>query len=317
MVEFGYALICEEHPPEDLVANARAAHDAGFEALAVSDHFHPWLEDQGHSPFAWTLLGALTEAVPLPLVTQVTCPIKRYHPAIVAQMAATTARMAPAGFTLGLGAGESLNEHVVGGDWPDPGTRFEQLEEAVEIIRRLFGGEDLNHRGRWFTVDRARLYTLPDQPAPLALAAGGTQAAELAARLDAGLIVVGPNTEVLEAYREAGGTGPTTAQASVCWDEDADTARKVLRERWRQGALGWDANADIPTPAGFAAATQTVRVEDVTGSKPVGSDLDAYLESMAQFTDAGFDRVVIHNVGDEQGGFLRWAGEELLPALRS
>lgn len=316
-MQLGYALICEEHPPEDLLDHAQAAEEAGFDLLTISDHFHPWLDDQGHSPFAWSVLGALTERVSLPLGTQVTCPIKRYHPAIVAQMAATVARMAPDGFTLGLGAGENLSEHVVGGEWPDPGTRLEQLEEAVAVIRELFDGTDLNHRGRWFTVDRARLYTRPDQPATIAVAAGGEQAARLAGRLGTGIVVLGPSTDLLDAYRDAGGTGPTIAQGSVCWHPDADTARTVLRERWRQGALGWDANADIPTPAGFAAATQTVREEDLTGSKPVGTDLDAYLESLRSFVDAGFDRVVIHNIGDEQAGFLDWAGRELLPALRS
>lgn len=316
-MEIGYSLICEEHPPEDLLANAASAERAGFELLAVSDHFHPWLDSQGQSPFAWSVLAALTERTGLPLVSLVTCPVKRYHPAVVAQMAATTARMAPGGFTLGLGSGENLNEHVVGGDWPDPVVRQDALEEATGIIADLLEGDELTHYGRWFTVDRARLYTLPDTTPDIALAAGGSDAAELAAELDAALIIVGPQDDLVETYREAGGPGPVIAQASVCWHEDADRAREIVRERWRQGALGWDANAELPTPDAFEAATQHVGQEDAVGSTPVGSDLATYRESLEQFREAGVERLAIHNIGTEQQGFLDWAERELLPAVRS
>lgn len=316
-MQIGYSLLGEEHPPEELLDNAARAEDAGFELLAVSDHFHPWLDSQGQSPFAWSVLAALTERTDLPLASLVTCPIKRYHPAIVAQMAATTARMAPNGFTLGLGSGENLNEHVVGGDWPDPVVRQEALEEATGIIRDLLDGDELTYYGRWFTVDRAQLFTRSDPGPRIALAAGGDDAAELAAELDAGLIVVGPQGDLVEAYRTAGGSGPVMAQASVCWHEDADQARKIVHERWRQGALGWDVNAELPTPAAFATATRTVRPEDAVGSTPVGADRSAYERSLEQFREAGVDRVVVHNIGPEQDGFLEWAERELLPAVRT
>lgn len=316
-MELGYTLLCEEHGPQALLENATRAEEAGFELLAVSDHFHPWLNSQGHSPFAWSVLAALPAHTSLPLMSMVTCPIKRYHPAIVAQMAATTACLAPNGFTLGLGTGEHLNEHVVGGEWPDPAVRQVQLEEAVQIMRRLFSGEEISHYGEWFVVDRARLFTLPAEPPPLAIAAGGSDAAQLAAELDAGLVTVGPNADLVEAYRGAGGKGPVIGQGSVCWDQDTGEARRIMRERWRQGVLGWDVNAELPTPAAFEAATQTVREEDVVGSKPIGSDVEDYLKSLSQFQDAGYDRVLIHNIGPQQADFLVWAERELLPAWRS
>ncbi|MDQ3932323.1 MAG: TIGR03557 family F420-dependent LLM class oxidoreductase [Actinomycetota bacterium] len=243
--------------------------------------------------------------------------MKRYHPAVVAQMAATTACLAANGFTLGVGTGEHLNEHVVGGEWPDPAVRHAQLREAVEIIRRLFSGDETTLYGEWFTVDRARLFTLPDEPPPIVVAAGGPDAARLAAELDAGLVTVGPNGDLVEAYRVAGGNGPVIAQASVCWHTDAGEAKRIMRERWRQGVLGWDAIAELPTPAAFEAATQSVREDDVVGSKPIGSDVDAYLSSLSQFQDAGYDRVLIHNIGREQSGFLEWAQRQLLPGWRS
>lgn len=313
-MELGYALLCEEHGPKALLGNAVRAEEAGFQLLSISDHYHPWLSSQGHSPFAWSVLGALTARSALPLISLVTCPIKRYHPAVVAQMAATTACLAPAGFTLGLGTGEHLNEHVVGGEWPAPPVRQIQLREAVVIMRRLFSGDEISHYGEWFTVDRARLFTLPEASIQIAIAAAGTDAAQLAAELDAGLVTVGPNTEVVEAYRDAGGSGPVIGQATVCWHMEAGVAKRIMRERWRQGVLGWDANAELPTPAGFEAATQTVREDDVVGSKPIGSDLDAYLDSLSQFQDAGYDRVTIHNVGRDQADFLAWAERQLLPA---
>ncbi len=314
-MDIGYTLICEEHPPTDLVDNAVRAEEAGFTYAAISDHFHPWLPEQGNAPFAWTVLGALTARTDLPLMTQVTCPTKRYHPAIVAQMAATTAAMAPKGFTLGLGTGELLNEHVVGGEWPDPDTRQDMFDEALGIIRDLFTGEETTHRGRFYTVDRAQLYTLPDEAPPIAIAAGGTTAAQLAARAGAALISTSPSSDLVEAYHEAGGTGPVYGQATVCWHEDADEAAELMRDHWRQSALDWDANAELVNPAAFSSATQTVRVEDVTGSKPMGHDLDEYLQSLSVYRDAGFDNLSLHNVGPHQEEFIDWCRDTLFPAL--
>lgn len=313
-MELGYALITEEHPPRALVDAAERAAEAGFAYLSISDHFHPWTSVQGESPFAWTVLGALADRVDLPLITAVTAPYKRYHPAIVAQAAATTAAMTTAGFTLGLGTGEALNEHVVGGEWPDPAVRLEMLEEAIAVIRELWTGKEVTHRGRYVTVDQARLYTLPESPPPIVVAAGGSDAAELAGRLGAGFMGTSPDAELIEAYRAAGGDGPIYGQATVCWADDEETARRTMHERWRHSAFDWSVNAEIPTPEGFETAGEVVREEDVTGKKPMGTDVDAYLDSMAMYAEAGYERVAIHNVGRDQTGFLRFAEVALLPA---
>lgn len=315
MPRVGYVLIGEEHPPEVLLDNAARAEEVGFEELAVSDHFLPWLADQGQAPFAWSLLGALTERTSLPLVTAVTCPTKRYHPAVVAQAAATVTRMAPAGLTLGVGSGENLNEHVVGGEWPDPRTRLEMLEEATGIIHRLWDGGKHTHRGRFFTVDRARLYTLPAEPPRLAVAAGGRSAAQLAARLGAGLMTVAPDPDLVDAYRDAGGRGPLYGQATICWGRDQDTARHTLWQRWRQSALSWDVLGELPTPEGFAVASQAVTADELADAVPVGPRLGPVLEEIRAYEKAGFDRVNVHNVGPDQEGFLGFAEEELLPHL--
>jgi coenzyme F420-dependent glucose-6-phosphate dehydrogenase len=315
-MDVGYALICEEHPARDLVDAADRAGQAGFAYLSVSDHFHPWTPLQGESPYAWTVLGAIAERVDLPLVTAVTAPYRRYHPAIVAQAAATTATLARGGFTLGVGTGEALNEHVVGGDWPDPAVRQEMLEEAVGVIRRLWTGEEVTHRGPHVTVDRARLFSRPETPPPLVVAAGGPDAAVLAGRLGAGFMGTSPSPDLIKAYREAGGDGPVYGQATVCWAEDEETARRTMHERWRHSAFDWSVNAEIPTPEGFETAAEVVRQDDVTGKKPMGTDVDAYLESLSMYADAGYERVAIHNVGRDQAGFLRFAEVALLPAWR-
>jgi G6PDH family F420-dependent oxidoreductase len=314
-MRIGYSLITEEHGPRDLLDHAAAAVEQGFEFLSISDHFHPWLDEQGESPFAWTVLGALAERVDVPLTTAVTCPIRRYHPAIVAQAAATTACLARGGFTLGLGTGENLNEHVVGGPWPAPSVRLEMLEEAIDVIRRLWSGDEISYRGEFFEVDRARLYTLPSEPIGLVVAAGGPEAAELAGRCGTDLVITSPSEELVRAYRDAGGAGLVRAQATLCWAEDADTAAKTMLTQWRQTTMSWDANAEIPTPAGFAEATSTARLEDVTGSQPVGPDLDPILASLQTYADAGADLLTLHNVGDPQP-FLTQAAADVLDRWR-
>jgi G6PDH family F420-dependent oxidoreductase len=315
-VDVGYALISEEQPAGELVDAAVGAEEAGFTYLSLSDHFHPWMDVQGESPFAWTVFGALAARVRLPLMSAVTAPYKRYHPAIVAQAAATVADVAPGGFTLGLGTGELLNEHVVGGAWPDPATRQELLEEAVEVIRRLWTGEEVSHRGPGMTVDRARIHSLPDTPPAIVIAAGGPDAAQLAGRLGAGLMTTAPSGDLVATYRDAGGLGPVYGQATVCWAEDAETGRRRLTQRWRHSVLDWTVNAELPTPAAFETATAHAGAEDIVGKKPVGSELDAYLTSLSMYADAGCDRLAIHNVGRDQTGFLDFAASTLLPAWR-
>lgn len=314
-MEIGYALIAEEHTAQDLVDHAAAAEAAGLEYLSVSDHFHPWLDEQGQSPFAWTVLGALADRTDLPLMTAVTAPILRYHPAIVAQAAATVATMTD-DFVLGLGTGEALNEHVVGAHWPNPQQRQDMLAEAVGIIRDLFTGEEISHRGEFYTVDRARLYSRPAQPPPVAVAAGGERSARFAGECADALITTSTDDEVLDAFRDtAGDTAPVLGQITCCWAPSTEEANRIVRDRWRHAFLSWDGKADIPTPAGFASASQLVG-EDLLGpGMPTGPELDGLADTMAEHADAGFDRVALHCVGPHQQEFLAIVGDRL-DALR-
>lgn len=314
-MQVGYAIITEEHPPERIVANATRAEEAGFDYLSISDHFHPWVGEQGESPFAWTVIGALCHATSLPIITQVTCPIHRYHPAIVAQAAATAARMCDGRFTLGLGTGEALNEHVVGGDWPSPARRLSKLDEAVRLIARLFTGEEVTAHGDFFTVDRARLFTLPEDPPAIAIAAGGDDAAQLAAA-HGGIVGTSPNGDLVASYRDHGGKGPVYGQASLCFDRDPEVARNRMARRWRHSAMDWSVNAELPTPEAFDAATATFTADDVVGAEPMGADADAILGSIATYEEAGFDAVALHNVGEDHADFLEFAEEHVLPRTR-
>lgn len=311
-MRIGYAAICEEHPGSAIVHHATAAAEAGFAYVSVSDHFHPWLDEEGHSPFAWSVLGALAATTEVELATAVTCPTTRYHPLVVAQAAATVAEMAPGGFTLGLGSGEALNEHVVGGPWPDPEVRLEQLEEAVDVIRTAWEGEQFTHRGEWFTVDRARLYTLPSTPPRVVVAAGGDVAAELAADLGAGLMATSPDPDVVDAYRDAGGDGPLYGQASCCWAPSEDEGAEIFHRTWRHAVLDWTAKADIPTPEGFDQATTLTTPDTFRDGVPMGPDPTDLLDELDEFEDLGFDAVAIHCVGPHQQDFIDWAAEKAL-----
>ena len=314
-MDIGYAILCEEHPPERIVAHARAAEEAGFDYLTISDHFHPWRPIQGHAPFAWSVIGALAEATDLPIVTQVTCPIRRYHPAVVAQAAATAARMCGGEFTLGLGTGEALNEHVVGGTWPSPSRRLAMLDEAIDMIATLFSGEETTVHGEFVTVDRARLYTLPEEAPRLAVAASGPASAEVAAR-HGDLVSTGPNDALVASYREQGGSGRVLGQATLCFDHDADVAAERMTRRWRHSAMDWSVNAELPTPEAVDTACEHLTRDDIIGSEPMGDDVDALVASVQTYADAGFDSVALHNVGEHHEDFLAFARSELLPVLR-
>ena len=316
MTEFGYALSSEEHPPLDLVAHARAAEEAGFTFALVSDHFHPWIDRQGQSPFVWSVLGAIANATERLVVgTGVTCPTIRTHPAIIAQAAATTAALMPDRFFLGLGTGENLNEHVVGRGWPSLEVRTEMLEEAVEIIRELWTGELMNHRGPHFTVENARLYTLPEHLPPICLAAGGPKAAAQAGRIGNGLIGTGPDRSLVSAYQESGGDGPRFGQVTMCWASSAEKARRTVREWWPTVALHGEATQELPLPSHFEALTSSVTEDQVAEAVSCGPDPGAHLGKIRAYLDAGFDRVYLHQVGPDQKGFLDFARRELLPAL--
>jgi len=316
MPEFGYALSSEEHPPLDLVRNAKAAEDAGFQFAMISDHFHPWVDAQGQSPFVWGVIGGIAQATDrIQLGTGVTCPTIRLHPAIVAHAAATSAAMMPGRFFLGVGTGENLNEHVLGDKWPAADERVELLEEAIEVIRLLWKGGFQSFRGEYYEVEQARLYTLPDEPPPLAVAAAKPVAAELAGRAGDALINVAPDGEAIEAFEQSGGAGkPKYGQVTVCWADSEEAARKTIKDVWPNAGLEGDLSQELATPVLFEQATELVDDKDLE-SLPAGPDPDPYLESIREYADAGYTHIYFHQVGRDQDGFFRFWREQLSPRL--
>jgi coenzyme F420-dependent glucose-6-phosphate dehydrogenase len=317
MPSIGYALSTEEHAPDTLVRNARRAEEAGFEFALISDHYHPWIDRQGESPFVWAVIGAIANATEqLRLGTGVTCPTIRIHPAVVAQAAATAAALMPGRFFLGVGSGENLNEHVVGERWPPLAVRLEMLEEAIEVIRELWSGKLVSHRGKHYTVENARLYTLPDEPPPLVVAAAGPNAAELAGRRGDGLVGVSPQAEVLEAFDAAGGGGkPRYGQVQVCWAEDETKAKQTALEWFPNIALPGDLSQELAQPAHFEQASELLGEDDMAEIVACGPDPGRHLEMISRFTEAGFDHIYIHQIGPEQEGFINFYAREVLPRL--
>ncbi len=327
MTRFGFTLMTEQSGPRELVGYARRAEEAGFDFEVMSDHYSPWLSSQGHAPYAWSVLGAVAEVTQhVELMTYVTCPILRYHPAVVAQKAATLGLLSEGRFTLGLGAGENLNEHVVGRGWPSVGVRHEMLGEAMEIIRELSAGGLVDYDGTHFRVDSARLWDRPDEPVRLGVAVSGNQSVQRFGPLADDLIAVEPKPDLLESWNATegapriGGEGPGRAigQIPICWDRDRAAAIARAHDQFRWFAGGWAVNADLPTTAGFAGATQFVRPEDVADNIPSGPDLDAIVEAVSAFWEAGFTDVALVQVGDEaMDAFLDEAAGPLLEKLRS
>jgi G6PDH family F420-dependent oxidoreductase len=320
MVAFGYTLMTEQRGPRELVADAVAAENAGFDFEVISDHYFPWLESQGHAPNAWAVLGAVASSTQrVPLMTYVTCPTVRYHPAVVAQQAATVALLAGGGrFTLGLGAGENLNEHVVGRGWPPANVRHEMLAEALEIIGELFAGGYVNRAGRHFRVDSTRLWDVPDGGVPIAVAVSGAQSVETFAPVADAMVAVEPLPELVQGFDAAAGVRlPKIGQQPIAWGADRDEAVARAHDQFRWFAGGWKVNAELPGPSAFAAATQFVRPDDVADALACGPDVAAHVEAVRPFVDAGFTHVALVQVGgDTQPEFLRFAEAELLPALR-
>jgi coenzyme F420-dependent glucose-6-phosphate dehydrogenase len=314
VLRLGYALSSEEHGPSKLVALARRAEEAGFGFALVSDHFHPWIDRQGESPFVWSVIGGIAETTErLELGTGVTCPTMRIHPAIIAHAAATAAAMMPGRFFLGVGTGENLNEHVLGQRWPSPDIRREMLEEAIEVMHALWSGELTTHRGRWYYVEDARIYSLPDEPPPIAVAAAGKKAAELAARSGDALISTAPDRELVEAYESAGGDGPRYGQLTVCVADDEPEAKRIAHEWWPNAALKGPLGQELAQPAHFEAAAEMVTADDVAESVVCGADVERHVEKLEEFADAGFDHVYVHQVGPDQEAFFRLYESELLP----
>jgi G6PDH family F420-dependent oxidoreductase len=319
MVQFGYTLMTEQSDPRWLVGDAVAAEQAGWDFEVMSDHYFPWLASQGHAPNAWATLGAVAHATDrVDLMTYVTCPTRRYHPAVVAQQAATVGLLADGRFTLGLGAGENLNEHIVGAGWPPANVRHEMFAEAVEIIKALFGGEYVNYVGRHFRVDSAKLWDVGEPPPRIGIAVSGAQSCELAGRYADAMISVEPEASLGEQFDAAGGAGkPRIGQLPVSYDTDKDAAIERAHDQFRWFGGGWKVNAELPGTAAFAAASQFVTKDDVAESIPCGDDPQAVVEGVKQFVDAGFTHVALVQIGGEhQKQFLTWSEKELLPALR-
>jgi G6PDH family F420-dependent oxidoreductase len=309
-MKIGYFLSSEEFGPRELVEQARRAEQAGFHALWISDHYHPWNDEQGHSPFVWSVIGAISEATRLPVTTGVTCPTVRIHPAVIAQAAATSAVMLEGRFNLGVGSGEALNEHILGDRWPETDVRLEMLEEAVEVMRKLWQGGDQSHHGRHYTVENARVYDLPDEPPPVLVSGFGPKAIRLAARIGDGFCTTKPAKDDIELYRSEGGHGPVHAGTKVCFMADVEEARRTVLRLWPNEGLPGELAQVLPTPAHFEQASELVTADHL--STPMGPDLDAHAESLQQYADASVDELFVQQVGPDQDAFFtEWAPEIL------
>jgi coenzyme F420-dependent glucose-6-phosphate dehydrogenase len=315
MPQIGYALSSEEHTAPDLVRYAKRAEDAGFPFALISDHFHPWIDKQGQSPFVWSVIGGIASVTKkLRLGTGVTCPTIRIHPAIIAQAAATAETMMPGRFFLGVGSGENLNEHIFGDPWPEVDVRLEMLEEALDVIHLLWEGGNQSHHGQYYDVQNARIYSLPDDPPPIMVAASGESAATLAGRLGDGLIGVAPDEDVVQTFRRSGGKGkPLYGQVTVCWAEDEKTARKTAHEWWPNAGLAGDLNQELPLPRHFGQASEMVGEDDIAEAIACGPDPDVHLKMIQRFADAGYDHIYVHQVGPDQDGFFGFYQREILP----
>jgi G6PDH family F420-dependent oxidoreductase len=313
MVSIGYFLSCEEFGPKELVRQAKQAADAGFERLWISDHYHPWNDTQGQSAFVWSVIGALSEAVDLPVTTAVTCPTIRIHPAVLAQAAATAAVQCTGGFALGVGSGEALNEHILGDPWPEANVRLEMLEEAVDIIRLLHGGGSHSHRGKYYTVENARVYTLPEEPLPIYVSAFGPKAVEVAARIGDGFVSVQPDADLLKAYRDAGGKGPAQGGFKVCHAPTVEEGLATAHRIWPNEVLPGELAQVLPQPKHFEQAGELV-TQDML-SLPTGPDPEPYVEQVRAFTEAGFDEVHVAQIGPRQDEFFRFWRDEVAPRL--
>jgi G6PDH family F420-dependent oxidoreductase len=315
MAEIGVFLASEEHGPSELVRIARRAEAAGFRSVLISDHFHPWLDIQGQSPFVWSVIGGIAATTELRVTTGVTCPTVRIHPAIVAHAAATSQLLLDGRFVLGVGSGENLNEHILGDRWPSAGERLEMLEEAVEVMRALWSGKLVTHRGGYYTVDNARLYSCPPAPPPVVVSAFGPKAASLAARIGDGFITVTPDADLVRTFRQEGGTGPVLGSVKLCWDTDEGRARKRAHALWPTDALPGQLNQELALPQHFEAATQLVPEEGVTSSVPCGPDPTRHADAIRKYVDAGFDEIYVNQIGPDQEGFLDFFANEVRPLL--
>jgi coenzyme F420-dependent glucose-6-phosphate dehydrogenase len=315
MTKLGYSLSSEEWDAPSLVAFAERAEEVGFSFAGISDHFHPWIDAQGNSPFVWGVLGAIAARTErIELLTGVTCPTQRIHPAIVAQAAATAAQLLPGRFSLGVGTGEALNEHITGERWPSTVERQDRLAEAIEVIRALWEGELTSHRGEYYRVENARIYSMPEEPPPLFVAVAGSRSVELAAEHGDGIIGTAPIAQSVKQFRDEGGEGkPTYGQLHVCWAEDEAEARKTAHRIWPNAAITGGYMLEMTIPARFEEAAENVREEDVAEAVVCGPDPERHRAAIQEYVDAGYDHVYVHQIGDDQDGFFEFYEREVLP----
>ncbi len=317
-MKVGYFLGCEEWGPHGLLEQARMAEEAGFDALWISDHYHPWNEAQGQSPFVWSVIGGLSQVTSrAKVVTAVTCPTVRIHPAVIAQAAATSAVMLNGRFELGVGSGEALNEHIFGDAWPSADVRLEMLEEAVGVIRLLWEGGVKDHEGKHYRVENARIYTLPDAPPPILVSGFGPKAIRLAGRIGDGYINIAPDAEMLGLFRSSGGGDkPAHGAFKVCYGDDEAEARERAHRIWPNEALPGELAQILPTPAHFEQATRLVTEEMVAEVVPCGPDPEPHRETIRRYADAGYDEVYVQQIGPDQEAFFRFYEKEILPEFR-
>ncbi|WP_213454934.1 TIGR03557 family F420-dependent LLM class oxidoreductase [Rhizomonospora bruguierae] len=315
-MRIGYHLSCEEYTPAELLEQARAAEAAGFTALWIADHYHPWNDAQGQSAFVWSMIGALSQAVRLPITTSVTCPTVRVHPAVIAQAAATSAVLTGGRFRLGVGTGEALNEHILGGAWPSAGIRLRMLEEAVEVMRALWTGDFVTHHGEHYVVEQARVYTLPDEPPPVYVSAFGSKSVELAGRIGDGYISVLPDADLVRGFRSSGGAGKV-AQAGfkAAYADSEDEGARLAYEKWPHAGLPGELSQVLPSPRHFEQASRLVRPEAMKEFFVCGPDPDRQREMIGRYAAAGFDEVYVANTGPNLDGFFSMYAKHVLPAL--
>ncbi len=317
MIELGYKLCSEEQSPQELIECAQHAEEAGFTFAMISDHFHPWTDRQGQSSFVWSLLGAIAQVTErITIGTAVTCPTIRIHPAIIAQAAATAACLLPGRFVFGVGSGENLNEHIFADHWPEADVRLDMLEEAIGLVRQLWQGNQQSHYGKHYTVENARIYTLPDKLPPIYFAANGPQSAALAGRCGDGLITTSPDESIIKSFRQGGGSGKNCyAEMAVCWAEDEAQALRTAFECWPNLAIAGEISQLLPVPAHFEQVARMIREEDLREKLVYGNNVNRYLENLRKYEKAGFSHVFVHQIGPDQAGFFRFCERELMPRL--
>jgi len=314
-MRFGFFLSCEEYSPRELLEQAELAERAGFEALWISDHFHPWNDVQGQSPFVWSMIGAVAQRCRLPVTTAVTCPTVRVHPVIVAQAAATSAVLLDGRFRLGVGSGEALNEHVLGDAWPATEVRLEMLEEAVGLIRELWTGKVVNHRGRHYTADRARIYTLPERPPEIYVSGFGPHSTDLAARIGDGYVTTQADEALLKRFKDGSGGKPAQVGTKACWAPTEDEAVEIAHRTWSTSGVPGELAQVLPSPQHFEQAATLVTEDQTRERVPCGPDPTPHVDALRKFVEAGFDELYVAPMGPFYREFIELYGAEVLPEL--